>query len=213
MFVTLCMLLMVIYIFSIMFTQLLSDTECGQTRFENVPMAMNFMLTQVLCGFDSKVVNILLKEGFVYYILWLIYVLTGSLSIMNVLIGILCEVVSGTADQEKEIAVKNDVEKQILSTGLDADRQEISKHEMMIILESTVVAARLEELGVDVHALLDFVHFFDDHMEMPIGSFVELVVQFRGAKQTTVRDIVDLRKFISMEISIAERTFEKMAHF
>lgn len=217
--VTLGMLMIVIYIFSIMFTQLLSETETGKNRFESVPQAMNFMLTQVLCGFDSDVVMTLLDAGFIYYILWLIYVLIGSLSIMNVLIGILCEVVSGTAEDEKERAVRNDVEQQILSTGIYdkedrkggsrreddvEERMYIGKQEMMCTLESTIVKDKLEDIGVDVYALLDFVHFFEEGVEMPLGDFVELVVQFRGSKNTTVRDIVDLRKFLSMEMTIVE---------
>lgn len=209
MFVTLCMLMIVIYVFSIMFTQLLSDTETGKARFETVPMSINFMLTQVLCGFDSAVFTVLLDTGVVYYILWLIYVLIGSLSIMNVLIGILCEVVSGTAEDEKERAVRNDVEHQIVLTGIDEDRQYIGKQEMMLTLESTQVAEKITELGVDVHSLLDFVHFFEAGVEMALCDFVELVVQFRGTKNTTVRDIVDLRKFISMEIGIIEARLTK----
>ena len=38
-------------------------------------------------------------RGCVYYCLWLIFVLVGSLSIMNVLIGILCEVKCGPTEQ------------------------------------------------------------------------------------------------------------------
>lgn len=204
MFVTLIMLMIVIYVFSIMFTQLLSTTEVGKDRFETVPQSINFMLTQVLCGFDSEVIMLLLNEGFVYYALWLLYVLIGSLSIMNVLIGILCEVVSGTADDEKERAVRSDVEFQIIKTGIDGQREVIGKQEMMLTLESHIVTEKLVELGVDVVALLDFVHFFEESMEMSLPDFVELVVQFRGAKNTTVRDIVDLRKFISLEIAIIE---------
>mmetsp|Transcript_38371 Transcript_38371/g.90201 ORF Transcript_38371/g.90201 Transcript_38371/m.90201 type:complete len:594 (+) Transcript_38371:111-1892(+) len=213
MFVTLCMLVIIVYIYSIMFTQLLSGAEVAEGHFDTVPEAMNFMLLQVLCGFDTEFVSRLLHEGgLVYYALWLTYVLIGSLSIMNVLIGILCEVVSGTAGSEKEAAVRKELELAINSASQisqlpcsdAADAFLLSKKAMVSILENQSVVDKIEELGVDVPALLDFVHFFGEEEQRHLASFVEMIVQFRGSKTATVKDIVDLRKFFTMEAQVLE---------
>jgi hypothetical protein len=202
---TLCMLIIVIYVFSILFTQLTEGTQIKHDHFGSVPEAMNFMLLQVLCGFDADFILKLLSVSVVYYVLWLMYVLIGSLSIMNVLIGILCEVVSGTADSEKERAIRTDIALQINSIGV-ADDMNISKAVMMMTLEDRNIEKHLEEIGIDVHALLDFVHYFEDTTEMLLPHFVELCVQFRGPKLTTVNDVVNLRKYISMEVGLIENT-------
>lgn len=205
MMVTLVMLLIVIYIFAIMFTQLLRGTDLGAKNFPTVPRSINFMLTQVLCGFDEDIISTILDEGLGYYFLWLLYVLVGSLSIMNVLIGILCEVVSGTADTERERAVRKDIENSLESIGMTEEIcSVISRSSMMRSLQNKEVASKLEEIGVDVDALCDFVHVFETETIMTIEDFVEMVVQFRGAKAATVRDIVDFRKFVSMEVSFLE---------
>jgi len=54
---------------------------------------------------------------------------------------------------------------------------------------------------VDVCAFTDFADFvFEDCEEMPGSDFVEMVIQFRGSKMATVKDIVDLRKFIFKQV-------------
>jgi len=219
MFVTLCMLIIIIYIFAIMFTQLLSGTPVAESHFDSVPEAMNFMLLQVLCGFDTDFVARLLDQGFIYYLLWLTYVLIGSLSIMNVLIGILCEVVSGTAGLEKESAIRKDLEHVIVTETPELQSRmeqqvdssySLTKGVMESILHNPRVTEKIEELGVDVPALLDFVHFFNPEEERHLASFVEMVVQFRGSKTATVKDIVDVRKFFTMEAQILEQSLQGM---
>eukprot|EP00933_Yihiella_yeosuensis_P021279 TRINITY_DN16873_c0_g1_i2.p1 TRINITY_DN16873_c0_g1~~TRINITY_DN16873_c0_g1_i2.p1 ORF type:complete len:635 (-),score=68.72 TRINITY_DN16873_c0_g1_i2:97-2001(-) len=203
MMVTLLMLVIVIYVFAIMFTTLLQGTSAGAGCFDNVPQAMNFMLLQVLTGFDKDLFSKLLEKGFVYYSLWLCFVLIGSMSIMNVLIGILCEVVAGTADHEKARATRKDMEDRIRHSCQDRTGI-LSRAEMLRILSSHSVADRLSELQVDQLALEDAVHCLHENQELSVGAFAELLVQFRGCKPATVRDLIDLRKFLTNELSYLE---------
>jgi len=56
-------------------------------------------------------------------------------------------------------------------------------------------------MGVDVFGLVDLTDFiFRDGHALDFGEFMELVMQLRGSNQATVKDIVDLRKFIVNEI-------------
>ncbi|CAE7946060.1 L, partial [Symbiodinium sp. KB8] len=67
----LALLLIVVYIFAILFVQLLAESQVGQGWFENVPQAMNFLLLQTLAGADVIVINKLLAAGWTYYLLYL----------------------------------------------------------------------------------------------------------------------------------------------
>ncbi|CAE7538440.1 CACNA1H, partial [Symbiodinium necroappetens] len=100
----LALLLIVVYIFAILFVQLLAESQVGQGWFENVPQAMNFLLLQTLAGADVIVINKLLAAGWTYYLLYLSFVFMGSLTLMNMLIGVLCEVVGVVAQIEEERA-------------------------------------------------------------------------------------------------------------
>merc|ERR1719329_1962383 len=52
-FAILIMLLLVIYVFAIIFTQMLWDQDVPNHTFRSVPLSMRFLLHQVLCGFEA----------------------------------------------------------------------------------------------------------------------------------------------------------------
>merc|ERR1719183_759108 len=55
----------------------------------------------------------------------------------------------------------------------------------------------IQEIGVDVVGLVDFADFiFKDGVELSFPEFMEIVLQLRGSNMSTVRDVVDLRKFM-----------------
>merc|ERR1712194_59540 len=83
----------------------------------------------------------------------------------------------------------------------------ISKDEFKHIVEHPDAVAALDSVGVDVLALVsyaDFIFQSDKHgMEfnkrLDFHDFMDIVLKLRGDQQATVRDIVELRKFIHTE--------------
>lgn len=205
MLVTLCILFLIIYIFAIVFVQTARGTKAAAGHFDNIPQAMNFMLVQVLTGFDDTFMLDLLQDGgLVVYMLWLAYIFLGALTIMNMLIGVLCEVMASTAEKESENRIVSDMENHVGLFYQDHCCM-ITRDKMMHLLEHPETVDRLQDLGVDVGAFLDFANFvYNDTRDMAISDFVEMVVQFQGSKAATVKDIVDLRKFFSMEMAVLE---------
>mmetsp|Transcript_44593 Transcript_44593/g.105730 ORF Transcript_44593/g.105730 Transcript_44593/m.105730 type:complete len:628 (-) Transcript_44593:92-1975(-) len=200
MLVTLSILILVIYIFAIMFTQLMSDSEPLGGPFSTVPNAMNFMLSQVLCGFDAEVLTRILKVGWPYYVLWLLFVLLASLTIMNMLIGILCDVVTATAESEKNIAVLRDIEQEVRKFDVNGSGC-VSAAEFREVFEDALLIQKLNDLGVDVGAFADFAHFLlMDGTEIPLSDFIDMAAHFRGSDVATVKDIVELRRFVCMQM-------------
>jgi len=206
--VVLCLLVLVIYIFAIVFTQLLAGTIWSEGCFDTVPQAMNFLLMQVVCGFDESAIKRMLAAGMLYYCLFLLYLLFGSLTLMNMLIGILCEIVAEVAEVEKEEIFTKEVEYEVhrVTKALDTDgTNTISKEEFDALIDSPGLMQSLQSLGVDIVALIDFVHFiYLENDELTFSNFLDTVIQFRGSKAATVKDVVDMRKFVSMELSSLE---------
>merc|ERR1719460_1575072 len=116
------------------------------------------MNTLWLYGTLLAEINILSKALQTYNI-WVVllldlFILVASLTVMNMLIGVLCEVVSAVASAEKEegafMLVKNKVSKIFLSLGLDDNRNGlISRSEFVKIVENRDAAIAMTELGVD----------------------------------------------------------------
>merc|ERR1719217_1878795 len=93
------------------------------------------------------------------------FVLLSSLTILNMLIGVLCEVVSAVAEAEKEKAVVTYVKSQLIDvlTDLDSDGTgTISKEEFAVLLEVPSAVEALEQLGVDVPTLFQLAEVIFD---------------------------------------------------
>jgi hypothetical protein len=167
-------------------------------------------------------------ESLVYSFLFYIFVLLSALTVLNMLIGVLCEVVAAVASTEKESLtvafVHEKLQHVMKNCGLDEDGDgEISKEEFCKILENRDACMTLQEVGVDVCGLVDVVDFIfaereqdednDDGdgepQQLSFGDFMEIVLQLRGSNNATVKDVVDLRKFI---VSQNEKLEEKFNH-
>merc|ERR1711866_5110 len=80
----------------------------------------------------------------------------------------------------------------------------ISKDEFVHLMNNQKAMNALTKVGVDVVALVDFADYFfqsDKHgrefnVQWEFDTFMDHVLQLRGARQSTVRDTVELRKFI-----------------
>jgi len=212
----LALLFIIIYIFSIIFTEMLSETRAGTGNFENVPQSMNTLLLQVACGFDEDMMKMLMRDDLVSYSIFLVYLLIASLTIMNMLIGILCDVVSNVASSEAEDAFVHEVEHLVtrLMAELDEDGSgTLSKEEFDGIIMNQDMVHVLCGFGVDVVGIVDFASFlFTECDELSFADFLQLVVQFRESKAATVRDVMDLRKYLARELSTLEKRLHHGRH-
>jgi len=139
-FFTLCLLIIVMYVFAIAFTQLCAETPMGEKYFPTVPSSM---FTLLIYGTLLDNIGLISRElgDQQYYIaaLFFFFVLMAALTIMNMLIGVLCEVVNAVAATEKEEMLVTYVNRKLLRVVqlLDSDGGgTISKAEFMQILEN-----------------------------------------------------------------------------
>jgi len=225
-FFTLCLLTIIIYVFGVAFTQLSEDTSLEKKYFDTVPDAMNSLLLMGVLPDLAEFVNGVGKEHVAFGILLLFFILLSSLTVMNMLVGVLVEVVSVVSSVEKEQMtvqfVKTMIQSMLENSGLDADHDKhISRPEFESLLLKPEAARIIQEVGVDVVGLVDFADFiFKDGVELSFPEFMEIVLQLRGCNTATVRDIVDLRKFVlteihsavaSISVSLSEKVEDAMA--
>jgi len=211
-FFTLCLLAGILYVFGIAFVQLMRDTNTGDTVFESVPAAMNSLLLRGILPDEMDLIETIGGEnhgqfpGWVYKVLILGYIILAGLCIMNMLVGVLCEVVSVVSSVEKESLlvnyVKGTLQHMLMTSGIDANGDHlISRHEFEELLEHPGAAKAIQEVGVDVVGLMDFSEWiFKDGKELSFPDFMDMVLQLRGSNVATVKDVVDLRKMVQAEL-------------
>merc|ERR1719409_601432 len=98
--------------------------------------------------------------------------------------------------------VKSTVLQTLIKLNVDTDHNGMISHEEMAkIVQEPVCIKSFAQIGVDVIGLCDLTDYiFADGQELPFGAFMELVMELRGTNVSTVKDIVDLRKFVLLEI-------------
>merc|ERR1740117_1937115 len=84
-----------------------------------------------------------------------LFIMIGALTIMNMLIGVQCEVITCVAKEEKEIICINHVKGKMLRAFAECDTNGdnmMSSAEFHTILNNRDALLALEELGVDIYA-------------------------------------------------------------
>lgn len=202
---TITLLLMLMSVTAVLFRQLTKDTKLKESLFTNVGGSMYVLLMSGTFLEDVKATTDLLgAENHLYLLVFMIFILLSALTVLNMLIGILCEVVSGVAQVEKEQMMLEFVHSrmQAAMTQIDVDGDNrVSKTEFMKILQNPQAVHSLLEIGVDPWTLLeyrDFIFETDDGQDIDLSfeKFLSLVVSLRSTNMATVRDTADVRKYV-----------------
>merc|ERR1712072_648713 len=128
------------------------------------------------------------------------FILLTSLTVLNMLIGVLCEVVSAVGQNERDEAdirlVKHGILKELLQFDANGDGT-ISQVELEHVMKSRKAIAVLEELEVD-RACLDEIHgmlFTVPSDSVSISTVLETCLMYRGSQPPTVKHLVDVMVF------------------
>merc|ERR1712151_1264849 len=204
--------LLIVYVFAIVLTQLLEGKrtgpgEVGYDYFRSVSHSMSTLLLQGALPDQAGLVEEVGNENLGYYFIMVIYFFLASLTLMNMLVGVLCEVVSTVSNTQSE-EIQIHLAKSRLNAMLEAckadsnDNGTISKTEFRQLLPTKQFCKTLTDLGVDVLGLVDLSDYiFESNNELSISDFMEVILQLRGSNTATVKDIVDLRKLVVNELT------------
>jgi len=209
---TLLLLGICLYVFAIAFRMTLEGTTVGTDRFYNVPISMHSLFMHgTFLDAVSDVMQELLNDNLIGFVLMYFFIILSAVTIMNMLIGILCEVITAVADAEKnalQVSWTTEVMQKCLEEGVDTDKDgQIDRAEFRDMIENPKVRKVLNEVDVDVQTLANFIDvLFEDELggvpltKLPFGDFMTRLLKLRGSNTATVKDLVDLRKWISREL-------------
>lgn len=195
------------YVFAIAFTQLAVGTPVHEDApftladaFPNIAHSMYTLLIYATLLDDLiNFTDSLRFQSWPMLALSFVYIILAAWTVMNMLIGVLCEVVSKVADKERDdIRTFTLSEKMREVVGLldkDEDKK-ISYKEFSEILEKPDALSALEDVGVSPLGLVDFAElfFFEDGQEVPLSfeDFMEMVLDLRESNNATVKDMLNV---------------------
>jgi len=191
------------YVFAIALTHLSSDYEFHKIFFDTVPLSMYSLLIYATLLDDLSYFTDTIREesGFCLVVVML-FIALAALTVMNMLLGVLCEVVSAVAETEKVERMTSVVSSkmEMIINELDSDNNGyISYKEFVQIVQKPEALEALADVGVDPLNIVDFseVFFFDldrHPVDLRFHEFMEMVLDLRESNTARVRDVVALWK-------------------
>jgi len=220
-FYVMLLLVIITYVFGIMMTQLTAGESTANIHaayFEIVPLSMYSLLIYgtFLDDLSQFCDDIRAESGFCLFLVF-IFIGLAAMTVMNMLIGVLCEVVSAVADTEREERLTVTVSDKMgaVLSDLDSDSNgKISLDEFAKILAIPETIRTLEEVGVDPIGLVDFAELFfvkeGECVELDFPDFMEMVLDLRDSNTATVKDVMSLWKQISRVWGDASRDLKEL---
>eukprot|EP00747_Dinoflagellata_sp_TGD_P142906 gnl/TRDRNA2_/TRDRNA2_176311_c0_seq14.p1 gnl/TRDRNA2_/TRDRNA2_176311_c0~~gnl/TRDRNA2_/TRDRNA2_176311_c0_seq14.p1 ORF type:complete len:505 (+),score=104.48 gnl/TRDRNA2_/TRDRNA2_176311_c0_seq14:214-1515(+) len=207
------LLFIVTYVFAIAFVQLAPPGGyCQEVFFEHVPLAIySLFMYGIFLDNLADFCNAIRAESEIGMVLALLFIYFACMTVMNMLIGVLCEVITAVAATEREERMTTMVKEQMsnIVTGLDTDYNgKISYKEFTRILHIPDALLALQEVGVDPAGLVDFADLFfledGEYIELEFGRFMEMVLDLRGSNNATVKDIMNLWSQVSGKFNVVK---------
>jgi voltage-gated sodium channel len=195
------LLVIITYVFAIAFTQLSVGKEIISERyFPNVAIAMYSLFIYATFLDDLSVyMDDLRHDMWPLVFLSLLFICLAALTVMNMLVGVLCEVVSETANREKQELVTAKVYEEMREIAQDLDQNmdaKISYKEFSNIVENKKALKALEEVGVNPVGIIDLAElfFFDEgeQIELEFDGFMEMILDLRSSNSCKVKDVLNI---------------------
>lgn len=193
------LLVLVTYVFAIAFTQLAVGTDFGYTFCANVSHSMYTLLLYATFLDDlSAFTDAQREEMWPLLMLTFIFISLAALTVMNMLIGVLCEVISAVAESERA-----DIRMETLSfkmrevmTLLDENKNGLVCYEEFVnIIQNTEAIKVLDDVGVDPVCVVDFAElfFYEDGqpVELTFEGLMEMMLDLRSSNVATVKDMLN----------------------
>jgi len=205
---TMGLLMIVTYIFAIALAQLSIGNSFREQYFQGVALSMYTLLIygtllDSLAGFTDAV----REESTICLIVVTIFAIISALTLMNMLIGVLCEIVSAIASTEKETLLTDKVHETCCKVIEDIDspicaQKLVSFEEMKILFQNKDAQGALQAASINIHDLVDvsedlILRDGNDDGQVTFDEFMNMVLDCRASKQASLKDVMVLRRRIS----------------
>jgi len=217
---TLLLLGVFTYMFAVMLKVHADEAPLFHDKYEINTVADAFwclVVYGVLMDAVSEIVLLLRSESIWWAILFMTFVFLSNLTMLNMLIGILCEVLARVTGDEVDISKKQELERQIyeLLDCYDLDDNQLLRrtefHHMMsnpdlknILGQNDIChedLLKLEDIlfGVEEEALLTE-GTDDDDPSIRWEDLIDKIFKLQGGNAAKVTDVVELRGYIRKNI-------------
>eukprot|EP00401_Gymnodinium_catenatum_P013878 CAMPEP_0117516926 /NCGR_PEP_ID=MMETSP0784-20121206/31345_1 /TAXON_ID=39447 /ORGANISM="" /LENGTH=498 /DNA_ID=CAMNT_0005312785 /DNA_START=106 /DNA_END=1599 /DNA_ORIENTATION=+ len=209
-FFTLLLLAILVFVFSVFFRQFTEGTDLAEA-FPTLPQTMHTLIRYgVLLDSVGRLSLLFTEHSYICLILWYFFILLSAVTIMNMLIGVACEVIQTIAAEENKgliiCYVKETLEAILAREGYLTNDLVFTKEKFLQVLEKPETAQLLTEVDVNVFALVDLVDtIFRDYCgekrTMTFVEVVEVILEQRTINEANLRDMTDLRRFVTIRMS------------
>jgi len=168
-----------------------------------VPTAMMTLVLGGLIPDMAPTTYAFAKENLLFAAMFLIFVFLGAITIMNMLIGVLVQVVGVVATVEAETNQLTEVKNVLLDNPLDLKEDDIiSPQQVRLLLKDDDVIAGLKELSIDTDDLMNHSQIvFWGRQDITMYDLWQLAVSHRGSNNVKVKDLVNFRQFLYTELT------------
>eukprot|EP00928_Gymnodinium_smaydae_P032566 TRINITY_DN23549_c1_g1_i1.p1 TRINITY_DN23549_c1_g1~~TRINITY_DN23549_c1_g1_i1.p1 ORF type:complete len:627 (-),score=82.24 TRINITY_DN23549_c1_g1_i1:577-2370(-) len=201
---TILLLAFFVYIFAITFTQLTADTNLQGMYFKSVPDAMYSLSMGGILADQATFMDNLGNVNALYAVVFSIFFVLGSLTVLNMLLGVLVDVVKVVSSVEKDKSDMIEVKARVmeaLGIPVGDENCSVTKDDYRQLLLDPAATKSLDSVGIDSMHLVDSADFmFKDVREIEFAELLNLIFNMRGREAVRVKDMVELRKAIITEL-------------
>lgn len=218
-FTTILMLVVLLYVFAIIFKSQSEDNEALREFFPTVLGSMYRLLMHgSFLDNCTDAMDLISTENQALATVFLCFIILSSFMVLNMLVGILCDVVREVSLAEKDKTARTGLKTMLLGV-LEAydkeDDEHIAHEEFTLLLTNPEIHGILTRFGVDVNDLMSLKDVLfqdkkavtshgqrvDNENSIPLkklsfAEFIEVVMRLRGGNNASVTDIVDLREYV-----------------
>lgn len=203
-FLILMLLTSLLYVFGIIFVQIARDTELNENgEYKDVSSAMMTLVLGGLIPDMAPTTYAIAGESWLFAAMFLIFVFLGCITIMNMLIGVLVQVVGVVATVEAETNQLAEVKSVLLDNPLDLKEHDfVTAQQIKLLLKDEDIDEGLRNLSIDTDDLLNHSQIvFWGKSNIRMYDLWQLAVQHRGSNVAKVKDLVNFRQFLYAELT------------
>jgi hypothetical protein len=196
---SLLMIVVMLWVFAIVMKLCLGDSPAGKENFGSLREGLwTLAISGVLLDDIGSVLNNLrLENSFstaMAVFVFIVFVLLATITVMNMLIGVLCEVVSSVAEEEREEAAISLMKQTVLLELKKFDDGDgmINENELNVLMCDPNAVEVLDAIGIDIPFLqtLQVMMFENPDSEVDIHDILDQMLTCRRDLNCTVKHLI-----------------------
>mmetsp|Transcript_32755 Transcript_32755/g.59874 ORF Transcript_32755/g.59874 Transcript_32755/m.59874 type:complete len:690 (-) Transcript_32755:151-2220(-) len=216
-----CLLVLYVFINALYFTNLARDTELEAVLFPDVITSMKTLIVRgTLLDSPMMVIDMLVRESASLTMLFTMFIFVTACLLLNMLVGVLVEVVSVSAAVEQEETLAHfvmDALTQCLSHIGHDSQQKVTRRMMERVVRQGVMneVLRVLDISMSKTTLLDHIFETDGGVveTVSMSNVVMTLLQLRSTAPATVRDVLDARRVVLHRLAQIEAMLRDPVRF